>query len=217
MVTKKQELAELKTVTKKIHRHPKFFEHIRELYVEGDVGKDGIRKWSTLRSLSKRFKVKPSTLDMHSTNENWKEFRVQFQLQLESARQQKRIEVLSNASVEFDNHCFDAANQLVDKVLTKLSEATELFDLESIGRSLEKAQKVGRLASGESTSNSKKELNVTFSKGLDMIRKNLESHPDILKKLKDETVDGDASILPDIDLSEVDDGIYERLKIREED
>ena len=224
---KHQEIEDLKPIIKRKHHHPSYYEHVKVLFVEGELDLNNNRVWPKLSVLAKRFKLNQKTLDTHVSEGKWRVLKDQFQLKLEAARQDKRIEILSNEAILFDKKCFDMSNTIIEKLEKKLVAAStvdkegviresSVFILESICRALEKAQKVGRLASGESTSNSRQDLKVTFSQGLDMIRKNLESHPDVLKQLKDQTVDGDANILPDIDLYE-NDNVYEKLKIKQED
>lgn len=212
---KHQEIKDLKSIPKLHRPHPSYYEHIKILFVEGELNANNTRVWPKIIELAKRFKLKPGTLEQYAIRENWKLIKSQFLLKLEATRQDKRIEILSSEAVKFDRICFNAANQIIEKITVDLQKTSDLFKIESIVRSLEKAQKVGRLATGESTSNSRKDLVVTFSQGLNMIRKNLESHPELLKKLKDDTVDGDANILPDIDLNE-NNNVYERLNIKED-
>lgn len=212
----KKQLEDMDGLVKVRRPHQSLYEHIKIAFVEGELDNKNNRIWPTLPKLAKKFKLNITTIDKHALNENWKILRSQFQLKLESVRQDMRIESLSKEIVMFDNLCFETAKFLIERIKEKLIGSNDLYSMESIARTLEKAQKVGRLASGESTDNTRKDLVVTFSQGLDMVRKNLESHPDVLKQLKDKTVDGDPSILPTIDLKEGDSNVFEKLNIQKE-
>lgn len=214
---KEKEIKELDKLSKNYRPHPSYYEQIKASYVQGIIDNNNNRKYPTITELARKYKLNTATLNAYAVKRNWKILRSRFQLKLETETQNKRIQILSDESVKFDRKCFDISNNIIEELEGRLATCTDIFVLESICRSLERAQKVGRLASGESTSNDRKDLVVTFSQGLNTIRKNLESHQDMLKQLKDETVDYDEEI--DIDVQDVsdDDEILNKLNIEESD
>ena len=226
-MNKKKELQDINNIPlqKSQRPHDNYYATIKLDFVQGMLDKDDKRKYPTISELAKKYKLNSTSLNSYANKNGWKLQRKQFQLKMEVVLETERIKEFSKKIVEFDKRCFDLSDSIVDKLSIQLKSAVVLskngeekgidtYAIESICRALEKAQKVGRLASGETTSNEKKENVITFSQGLNMISKNLESNPDLLNKLRDETID---SRCETINLEEDEDHIFSRVGIKKDD
>ena len=143
---------------------------IRNLYVQGYENASGVRVHPSLEQLAKSNDIHWNTIHRRSKNENWKDERAVFESKIKKEVDvQKRNEIIQQ-SVQFDLDSLKLARSLqgtianlltIDNQNARKKQATNDQDIEllkaseinSLSQALEKAQKVGRLAFGESTEN----------------------------------------------------------------
>ena len=138
------------------------WDDIRDLYVRGEWV-EGSRYAYSKNELVKKFKVCRATLYKKALEEKWDSQMLTYQLELRDASDKKYIDMRLKQAFKFDQKCFDNANKNVDRIQRMIVEA-EPKDLPALAASLEKMQKVARLARGDETDIVK---NVTNEKGED--------------------------------------------------
>ena len=143
---------------------------IRTAYVHGVEDENGFRKWPTYLELEKEFGPQYSTIAIRCKDENWQEQRAVFEAKLKAEIDAKKRKELLKASIEFDTSSLKLAKAIQSEIGQLLvgaqhqrkliSEGLEperkIFtssSLSSLAAALATAQKVGRLALGESTEN----------------------------------------------------------------
>jgi hypothetical protein len=143
---------------------------IRDAYVHGVEDDNGFRKWPTYLELEKEFGPQYSTIAVRCKAENWQEQRAVFEAKLKAEIDAKKRKELLKASIEFDTSSLKLAKAIQSEIGQLLvgaqhqrklmSEGLEperkIFtssSLSSLAAALATAQKVGRLALGESTEN----------------------------------------------------------------
>jgi hypothetical protein len=143
---------------------------IRTAYVQGVEDENGFRKWPTYFELQDRFGPQFSTISAKATSDGWHEERAIFERKLKEEIDTKKRKELLKASLEFDSSSLKLAKaiqaeigQLLvgaqhqrQKMAAGLENEKKIFtssSLSSLAMALATAQKVGRLALGESTEN----------------------------------------------------------------
>jgi hypothetical protein len=124
---------------------------IKQEYVEGSVGKDGVRVYLSIAKLAENYNVKRSTVYKVSLKDNWQSQRKQFQDTLEEEIRQNRVAVFTRASKELDDHAIDIGTKLLSFVANKLVIAGTLkaYEIKELSLAAATAQKIGKLALGE--------------------------------------------------------------------
>ncbi len=155
---------------------------IRNVYVQGIENTRGERSYPSLESLAKKHKIHWNTIHRRSKVEEWKDQRAIFEAKIvNDVDDRKRKEIMKQA-VQFDFDSLRLArslqatiantltidndkarqqrerNLLPEKQRQQLDFTQPIYTLKSseinsLAMALEKAQKVGRLAFGESTEN----------------------------------------------------------------
>lgn len=186
-----------KDITKKYD-----WQHLKDKFIEGCINDDGIRSWPSLKELSDKYKVEYGYIRKISSMQNWRDEKQSFIQALEEQKHLDRIKELSDEAIKFDNRCIKMVNSGV-KILEDIFEIAEnsidengnrkllnLDTLETITKSLERLQKIGRLALGSSTDNiSSKIHGSTFANELDKINQQIKTNTSLKNKLIEEFID----------------------------
>ncbi len=179
---------------------------VRIEYVEGYTDGEGNQKWPTMKELSLKHGIPNSYLRRIASSEKWKDEKMNYITNYEHARHTERIKYLAKKSIKFDENCILIAEKGIQRLKDNILNADKIIEengtrvimpieeLESLAKTLEKLQKIGRLALGSSTDNISKTLKtgkepIAFAVGLDTVMKQVESNPDLLKKIEEEYVD----------------------------
>ena len=152
---------------------------IRNAYVQGQENAQGQRIYPTIEQLAKSYDIHWNTIHRRSKSENWKDVRVIFEAKMLKDIDSKKRKQMIEQSVQFDFDSLRLARSLqatIANVLTIDNEKAQQLkmrqnldekeqknlkpihllkgaEINSLAMALEKAQKVGRLAFGESTEN----------------------------------------------------------------
>lgn len=180
---------------------------IKREYVEGYVVENNEQIWPTMKQLSIKYGCPQAYLRRIAANQKWVIEKTNYVTNYEHAKQTEKIRYLSKKSAKFDGRCIKLAEEGVEKVenlFTRIKEnlittdgvriLISLEDLELAAKILERFQKIGRLALGSSTENVSKAVKtsgdlVSFSDGLNTIMQQIESNPELMKKLETEFLD----------------------------
>jgi len=184
---------------------------IRAEYVEGLVNDDGKQIWPTMKKLSMKHGVPFAYLRRIAALQHWTAEKQNYITNYEHAKQEEKIKFLAQKATKFDNRCIKIAEEGIKKIETlicntldgvRINEQGEevpipmvgMEELEVAAKTLEKFQKIGRLALGSSTDNISKsikssDLSIPFSTGMDVVMKQIESNPELNKQLEDEIID----------------------------
>ena len=167
---------------KKIKMSAEMWIEIRIAYVQGNENEQGQRTYPSLETLAKANGIHWNTIHRKSKLENWKDERAIFETKMIQDSDSKKRKEIINQSVQFDLDSLRLARSLQATIANVLTEdnqkaqevrqrkqldpkrqltlrQTDPIDLlkaseiNSLSMALEKAQKVGRLAFGESTEN----------------------------------------------------------------
>lgn len=179
--------------------------NIKREYVEGRIDKDNKQIWPTMKQLSLKYGIPPAYLRRIAASQKWTIEKNNYVTNYEHAKQSEKIKYLAQKSAKFDGKCIKIAEEGIKKIEDFLfrkqdieEDGTKIIltidDLELAAKTLERFQKVGRLALGNSTDNVSKSIKaateaVSFSDGLNTIMKQIESNPDLMKKIESEFVD----------------------------
>jgi hypothetical protein len=135
---------------------------IKDLYIMGELDKEGNIVYSSNIDLAKRFGIHPSTLSVRIKDEDWKTEKNLYLDNVEKRKREKRIESLADEAANFDFRVLNAAKDGLEHVehyfrqakfkYKETGKTLSLDSIESLMRSVEKAQKIGRLALGENAS-----------------------------------------------------------------
>jgi len=135
---------------------------LKDLYIMGELDKEGNIVYSSNVDLAKRFGISPQALSVRIKDEDWKTEKKLYLDNVEKRKREKRIESLADEAANFDFRVLNIAKDGLEHVehyfrqaKFKYNEAGKTMSLDSIEsllRSAEKAQKIGRLALGENTS-----------------------------------------------------------------
>lgn len=182
---------------------PKYnWEDLKIEFTQGSIDDNGVRSWLSLKELSDKHNVEYGYMRKVSSSQNWANCKQMFIQALENQKKIDRIKQLSEDSIKFDNKCIKLVNSGI-KVIEEIFEITEntinengnrqllsIDTLDIITKSLERLQKIGRLALGSSTENiSNKIHGSTFADELDKINQQLKSNTTLKNKLIDEFID----------------------------
>ena len=152
---------------------------IRNAYVQGQENAQGQRIYPTIEQLAKSYDIHWNTIHRRSKSENWKDEREIFEAKMLKDIDSKKRKQMIDQSVQFDFDSLRLARSLqatIANVLTIDNEKAQQLkmrqnldekeqknlkpihllkgaEINSLAMALEKAQKVGRLAFGESTEN----------------------------------------------------------------
>lgn len=146
------------------------WQRVRAAYVQGVEDENGFRRFPTYQQLEAEFNVNYGTIALRCKKEGWQEERAIFERKLKEDIDAKKRKELLKASVEFDSSSLKLAKaiqaeigQLLvaaqyerQKIAQGLEPERKIFTssaLSSMAMALATAQKVGRLALGESTEN----------------------------------------------------------------
>jgi hypothetical protein len=155
---------------------------IRNLFVHGIVDESGRREYLSVDAIGKREGVNPSTIQKRSREENWVGARADFERRLRDQVDRERRKELAKEASEFDITSLRLAKGLQNEIAQIIIESQEnrrrykeaLLNgrrpdpelrllapatLNSLASALSVAQKVGRLAMGESTENANVNVN----------------------------------------------------------
>lgn len=146
------------------------WQRVRAAYVQGVEDENGFRRFPTYQQLEAEYNVNYGTIALRCKKEGWQEERAIFERKLKEDIDAKKRKELLKASVEFDSSSLKLAKaiqaeigQLLvaaqyerQKIAQGLEPERKIFTssaLSSMAMALSTAQKVGRLALGESTEN----------------------------------------------------------------
>ena len=146
------------------------WQRVRAAYVQGVEDENGFRRFPTYQQLEAEYNVNYGTIALRCKKQGWQEERAIFERKLKEDIDAKKRKELLKASVEFDSSSLKLAKaiqaeigQLLvaaqyerQKIAQGLEPERKIFTssaLSSMAMALATAQKVGRLALGESTEN----------------------------------------------------------------
>lgn len=140
------------------------WEVIKSEYIEGVPSEErGELVYPSLRDLSEKYGVSQSTMRKRSAVEDWPTQRNMYQTKIEQMRREKKAKNLATKSAEFDEEIYKIADIGMKHIQGHFLAAQERFresrglepmtmsSLEQLSRSLERFQRIGRLALGEAT------------------------------------------------------------------
>jgi hypothetical protein len=186
------------TIFNKYDWHP-----VKREYVEGYIENDK-QIWPTMKELSLKHGIPPAYLRRVASIQKWTIEKQNYVTNYEHAIQSEKIKYLAKKSAAFDDKCIKIAEEGVRKIENLL--CNEIIDkngvkivigidgIECAAKTLEKFQKIGRLALGNSTDNVTKSIkaateSISFTDGLNIIAKQIESNPELKRKLELEFMD----------------------------
>jgi len=181
---------------------------IKREYVEGYFVDDNIIKWPTMKELALKWGVAPNYLRRVASEDRWTIEKKNYITNYEHTKQEEKIRYLAKKSAKFDTRCAKIAeegirrienyliqtenNVIIDKDGQSIKIIITLQDLEIAAKTLEKFQKIGRLAFGNTTDNKRevKDINIiTFHEGLDITMQQIESNPALKDSIEEEFID----------------------------
>jgi hypothetical protein len=138
---------------------------IRAAYVEGCDVNGTFKHEPAIREIAGIFGVNEVTVRRISAKEGWLQQRSLYVTKVEQARREQRADNMASKAAEFDGKVLETAEALLslsrrelNRLLTAAKAdgkaATSLTMLKDISAIAEKAQRIGRLAMGESTDES---------------------------------------------------------------
>lgn len=139
------------------------WDQIKAAYVEGIPGEGGIH-YPTLEELTQRYGCKFGYLRQRAAKEKWTDQKNIYLTKIEQKKQEKKSDVLASRAAEFDAKCLEIVEVAVSHVKGHFLAAQERFRasrgqeamnderLERLSRTLERYQRAGRIALGESDS-----------------------------------------------------------------
>lgn len=182
------------------------WEQIKREYVEGYTDKENVQKWPTMKELSIKHGCPPAYLRRIASAQKWVIEKQNFVTNFEHALQEEKIKFLAKKAAKFDSRCIKLAETGIKKVekYFGLNEdivsedgkrlIMTLDDLELAAKTLEKFQKIGRLALGSSTDNISKSIKtpgkqIVFADGLNTVMQQIENNTELKKHIVGEIVD----------------------------
>jgi hypothetical protein len=133
------------------HRWPE----IERCYVQGREV-NGAREYPSLAELAREFGVSHQYLQQRCAAGGWSEKRQKFLGEIEAKAAEIASTTLAKQSATFDLSCFDAAKRLVLDIGRQIEKGSlSLAARSSLASALVNAQRVGRLALGDSVENVK--------------------------------------------------------------
>ena len=171
---------------------------IKTEYIQGLELDSGDRKLFTLDELIKKHNVASATLYRNAPRDNWKAQREQFEYELQEKLNEERVKNLSKVGVDLDDKFIGMAKSIVKQVQYYFDINLHAMDLKtrtlkpnellSLCNGLLTAQKLGKIALGETTEN----INVTSTiKEADAFRSIME----LLDEAKERSINSDRPTL----------------------
>jgi len=128
------------------------------------------RSRPTLEQLSAKFQCSASYLREKAAKENWKVEAERFLQTVATKRQEMKSDSLAGELALWDSHCYGLAQAALKLVYERLKSAAEGYDretftldgLDKLTKSLERIQKIGKTALGE-TESSTMNVNIDFN------------------------------------------------------
>tara|TARA_Y100001972_G_C7573975_1_gene288057 strand:+ start:163 stop:732 length:570 start_codon:yes stop_codon:yes gene_type:complete len=163
---------------------------IRTEFVQGLEQDTGDRKVFTLDELIKKHNVASATLYRTARKEGWKAQREQFEYQLQEELNEKRIKSLGQVGIDLDDEFIEMSKDIIKQVkyyfninqqaMSVKSKTLKPSELLALCNGLITAQKLGKIALGETTEN----INVTSTvKEADAFRSIMELLDDAKERI----------------------------------
>jgi len=184
-------------------KHP--WSRVKIEYIEGHIDDDNNQVWPTMKQLSIKHAIPFAYLRKIASDQKWTIEKNNYITHYEHVRQQEKIKFLAKKSTKFDERCIKIAEEGIIKIEKYLCEPIiegdegkahiffNIDSLELIAKTLEKFQKIGRLALGNSTDNITKNIKasnaMSFPEGLDLVARQIKSNPDLAHKIELEILD----------------------------
>lgn len=140
---------------------------IRTEFVQGLELDTGDRKTFTIEELIKKHNVASATLYRTAKKEGWKSLREQFEMELQEQLNEKRIQSLGQVGIDLDDSFIAMSKDIIKQVryyfsinqqaMSMKSKTLKPSELLALCNGLLTAQKLGKIALGETTEN----INVT--------------------------------------------------------
>lgn len=135
-------------------------DHLRTLYVQGDIDPQGFRRVSNIEDLALENGLSKNTLYKLAQRENWKFQQEKFQREYEEKLDSQRIKEFSVEAKKLDSACLNIAKALLARCgnVIRNTQNASIKDftpqqLDSMASAALKTQKFAKLALGESTDN----------------------------------------------------------------
>ena len=125
------------------------WEAIKRKYIEGIVNKDGTIVYPTLRDLSAEYGMNISVIGRRAKADQWTVQREIFVNKINTERQQKKAETISDEGSAFDLKCFNISQDAADRVNEMLQQAEKPAEVSMLTQALKNLQTVGKAALGD--------------------------------------------------------------------
>ena len=125
------------------------WETIKRKYIEGIVNKDGTIIYPTLRDLSAEYGMDISVIGRRAKADQWTVQREIFVNKINTERQQKKAETISDEGSAFDLKCFNISQDAADRVHRMMQKADKPAELSMLSQALKNLQTVGKAALGD--------------------------------------------------------------------
>ena len=125
------------------------WETIKRKYIEGIVNKDGTINYPTLRDLSAEYGMNISVIGRRAKADQWTVQREIFVNKINTERQQKKAETISDEGSAFDLKCFNISQDAADRVNEMLQQAEKPAEVSMLTQALKNLQTVGKAALGD--------------------------------------------------------------------
>ncbi len=159
---------------------------IKQEFIEGAMGDDGVRRYLSLEALAKKHSVGRATVYRHSNKDNWQKEKNEFQSELERQNKAIRMKESLEHGRKLDHNALQLAHSLMGKVARALNQDEKrardeknyrglpAIALERFSIVLGNAQKIGKLALGEAQEISKVHADVTAPDSFSEIMEQLD-------------------------------------------
>lgn len=147
---------------KKLPRYD--WEAPRTAYTQGLMNEDGGVHFPSIAEISEIFKIPFDTVKNKCWSERWTEDRELFQEKLRQAKADQKAQTLAQRAASFDLHGLIIAEKGFSFVMAELAKLEKagtdvaVSRLRELMRAANDSQRIGRLALGESTDNSRLDL-----------------------------------------------------------
>lgn len=164
----------------------KIREQIRQEYIQGIADDDGVRKYPSMRELSRNHGTTANTISRWAREGDWLNKRQEFQDQLTKKISEKKVNKLAEQASQFDKNCLTIANGMISEVGRRLQEnlsairgdgntvALEIYQIKDLSQIALNGQKLGKLALGEASEIHKGTIDVdgdeAFKRALQQLR-----------------------------------------------
>ncbi|MCR4399114.1 MAG: hypothetical protein NUV93_09165 [Firmicutes bacterium] len=133
---------------------------IKSEYVEGARDEAGNVIWPTVEELARKHGISVFYAQRKAADEGWSKERQIYLKKIEEARREKKSEALASEAAQFDAEVLRVARAGVAQVTAHLAQGARQYketqepmhsgELDRLSRALERFQKAGKLALGES-------------------------------------------------------------------